>query len=75
VEVPGVGTVWAKVVHPSVGPGLFSEKGQATLWLEEETHVMLKMLVEAPKGSASLTLIKVEKSPLLDAPRAHGGPR
>jgi hypothetical protein len=68
VAVPGVGIVWAKVVHPSVGPGLFSEKGQATLWLEEETHVMLKLLVEAPKGNASLTLTKAERSPLLEAP-------
>lgn len=75
VAVAGVGTVWAKVVHPSVGPGLFSAKGQATLWLEENTHVMLKMVVEAPKGSASMTLVKVERSPLLDAPRVHGGPR
>jgi len=66
VKVPGVGTFWAKVVHPSVGPGLFSDKGQATLWLEENTHAML---------SASMTLIKVEKSPLLKAPRALGGPQ
>ena len=74
VSVPGVGRFWAKVVHPSVGPGLFSDKGQATLWLEEKTHAMLKLVVEAPKGSASMTLIKVEKSPLLNAPRALGGP-
>jgi len=69
VAVPGLGTVWAKVVHPSVGPGLFSEKGHATLWLEEETHVMLKLLVEAPKANVSMTLIKAERSPLLEAPR------
>ncbi len=75
MAVPGVGKVWAKVVHPSVGPGLFSDKGQATLWLEEETHVLLRMVVEAPKGNASLTIIKVEGSPLLEAPRVQGGPR
>ncbi len=69
IAVPGVGTVWAKVVHPSVGPGLFSEKGHATLWLEEETHVMLQLLVEAPKANVSMTLIKAERSPLLEAPR------
>jgi len=73
VKVPGVGLFWAKVVHPSVGPGLFSDKGQATLWLEETTHAMLKLVVESPKGSASMTLIKIEKSPLLEAPRALGG--
>ncbi len=75
ITVPGVGTFWAKIVHPSVGPGLFSAKGQATLWLEEETHVMLKMVVEAPKANASMTLIKVERSPLLAAPRARRGAR
>ncbi len=64
ITAPGFGKVWAKIVHPSAGPGLFSSKGQATLWLEEKTHVMLKMVVEAPKGSASMTLVKVERSPL-----------
>lgn len=72
VKVPGAGVFWAIVVHPSAGmPGLFSDKGSATIWLEETTRVMLRMTVVASKGSASMSLVRVENSPLLDAPGSY----
>ncbi|MHC4502100.1 MAG: DUF3108 domain-containing protein [Planctomycetota bacterium] len=71
IKVKGVGTFWALVLHPeTAGPALFSKGGQATLWVEETTHVMLKMVVKGGKGSGSLTLLSAEKSALLDAPGA-----
>ncbi len=74
VKVKGVGVFWAIVVHPTAAmPGLFSAKGEATIWLEETTHVMLKMVIRMPKGSASMYLIRVDNSPLLEAPGATRG--
>lgn len=71
IKVKGVGVFWALVVHPTAGmPGLFSEKGHATIWLEETTHVMLRMVVEGGKVGASLALIRAENSPLFQAPGA-----
>ena len=71
IKVKGVGTFWAVVLHPEAGgPGLFSEEGYATIWAEETTHVMLKMVVKGGKVGASLTLISAENSPLLEAPGA-----
>lgn len=69
--VPKVGTFWALKLHPSSAiPGLFSDDGDATIWVEETTHVMLRMRVVGDKGSATMTLVKAEKSPLLEAPGA-----
>jgi len=71
IKVKGVGTFWALVLHPeTAGPALFSKGGQATIWVEEKTRVMLKMVVKGGKGSGSLTLLSAEKSPLLEAPGA-----
>ncbi len=71
VTVRGVGTFWAIVVHPAEGmPGLVSGDGEATIWIEETTRVMLRMVAKGRKGTAELMLIGVETSPLLDAPGA-----
>jgi hypothetical protein len=66
-----LGTFWAYVVHPSAAmPGLFSDEGDATVWFEQTTHTLLKMLVNTPSGVAKMYLIKAEKSPLMSAPGA-----
>ena len=66
-----LGTFWAYVVHPSAAmPGLFSDDGDATVWFEQTTHTLLKMVVNTPSGVAKMYLIKAEKSPLMSAPGA-----
>ena len=67
-----LGTFWAYVIHPSAAmPGLFSDKGDVTIWLEQTTHTLLKMVVDLPFGSAAMTLVKDKRSPLTSAPGAR----
>jgi hypothetical protein len=72
VDCPGAGRFWAFVVHPtSEMPGLFSDKGEATLWVEERTHVLLRMVVESPGKRVELALVGADRSNLLDARAAE----
>jgi hypothetical protein len=72
VGVRGVGEFWAHRMTPSAAmPGLFSKKGSATFWIEETTHVLLRMVVDVPAGSVGMYLARVKGSPLLTAPGAR----
>ena len=72
VKVLRVGTFNAFKVRPkAAAPGLFSKEGDATFWLEEKTHVLLRMVLDVKYGSSSMCLARVKNSPLLSAP---GGP-
>ena len=74
VRVRRIGTFWAFRVQPAAAmPGLFSADGDATLWLEETTRTLLKMVVNTPSGRASMVLVKAENSPLNSAPGSKGG--
>ncbi len=68
-----VGTFWVYTIHPSSAmPGFFSPKGEATIWIEQTTHTLVKMVVNSPSGTITMTLIEAEKSPLNAAPGAKG---
>jgi hypothetical protein len=72
VRVVGVGTFKAFKMKPdAASPGLFAKNGEATFWLEEKTHVLLRMVVDVKYGSVNMCLARASKSPLLSAP---GGP-
>jgi len=72
VRVPGMGVFRAvRLTTPEDMPGLFSKSGKATIWLEADTHVLLRMHVATPNGVAAMNLVDAERSPLL---AAHGGP-
>lgn len=73
LKFKGVGTFWVYEIHPSSAmPGFFSPKGDATVWLEQTTHTLVKMVINSPNGTITMTLIEVEKSPLSAAPGAKG---
>jgi hypothetical protein len=73
VRVAGMGTFKAfKITPESASPGLFSPSGEATFWLEEKTHVLLRMVLDLRVGSSGMYLMTATNSPLLGAP---GGPQ
>ena len=59
-------TVWAYKVEPQAEyTGDSKPKGDMVLWLEEETNVPVKIVIDVPViTSMSLTLMRAENSPL-----------
>ena len=52
-------------IQPEVSfPGIFVRKGKMTIWLEEKTRIPVKMTVDVPVGSVTVTLASVENAPL-----------
>lgn len=45
-------------------PGLFARRSGMRIWLDQKTHIPLKMKVEIPIGEATVQLKKQENSPL-----------
>ena len=67
VKLPGLGkTVWALKVQPrGEYPGDGKPKGEMVLWLEEQTRVPIKIVIDVPViTSMSLLLYQAENSPL-----------
>ena len=44
-------------------PGLFASKGEMTVWIDVETGVLLKVLVDIPIGWITVTLVRAEGWP------------
>ena len=53
-----------KVVPESDPPGAFSKKGEMTLWLEERTRIPVRIRIDAPFASVTLTLKGTRNAPL-----------
>jgi hypothetical protein len=71
VKLKGVGHFSAfRVKAESATPGLFSDQGDVTFWIEKNTHTLLKSVIGLRVGSTGMLLTKVRNSPLLDAPGA-----
>ena len=66
VEIPCLGEeIQCLVVEPEMQfRGIFERKGKMLVWLEENTHVPVRMDVEAPIGAVQVFLSKAENSPL-----------
>jgi len=57
-------------VQPEVSfPGIFVRKGKMTIWLEEKTKIPVKMTVDVPIGSVTVTLADAENAPLVPLSR------
>ncbi len=73
-NIKGLGTVKCLVVEPKAQfQGIFVRKGKATVWIEKQTKIPLKMKVKIPIGSASAILVKAENSPLSKLARNKDG--
>lgn len=53
-----------KVVPETDPPGAFSKKGEMTLWLEERTRIPVRIRIDAPFASVTLTLKSTRNAPL-----------
>jgi len=74
LDIPGFGKLSTLRVEPTMHfPGIFVRKGRMVIWLEEETRIPVRMNVDIPIGSITVTLSDAEKAPLarLDAQKAE----
>ena len=53
-----------EVVPEADPPGAFSKKGDMTLWLEERTRIPVRIRIDAPVASVTLTLKSTRNAPL-----------
>lgn len=65
LTIPGFGTLSTLRVEPTMHfPGIFVRKGRMVIWLEEETRIPVRMNVDVPIGSITVTLSDAENAPL-----------
>ncbi|MHC5058790.1 MAG: DUF3108 domain-containing protein [Planctomycetota bacterium] len=65
IDVPGFGTLSTLRLEPTMHfPGIFVRKGRMVIWVEEETRIPVRMNVDVPVGSVTVTLSDAENAPL-----------
>jgi hypothetical protein len=72
LDIPGFGKLSTLRIEPTMHfPGIFVRKGRMVIWVDEETRIPVRMHVDIPIGSITVTLVDTEKAPLsrLDAPK------
>ena len=68
LDIPGFGKLSTLRVEPTMHfPGIFVRKGRIVVWVEEETRVPVRMNVDIPIGSITVTLSDAENAPLARA--------
>jgi hypothetical protein len=73
LDIPGFGKLSTLRLEPTMHfPGIFVRKGRMVIWVEEETRIPVRMNVDIPIGSITVTLSDAENAPLsrTDAPKA-----
>ena len=65
LDIPGFGKLSTLRIEPTMHfPGLFVRKGRMVIWIEEETRIPVRMNVDVPVGSVTVTLFDAGNAPL-----------
>jgi hypothetical protein len=75
LDIPGFGKLTTLRLEPTMHfPGIFVRKSRMVVWVDEDTRIPVRMNVDIPIGSITVTLVDTEKAPLvrLDAKAAAG---